>query len=137
MTDSNFSSRGFALVAALFLIVVLGALGLFAVRISSTQQQSTNLTIQGSRAQAAANAGIEYASYQASATTPICNNVTLNLNQKALNGFTVRITCAPSVHIVSGIPYTVYQLSSVATIGTYGKANYASRSAWKTVSNIP
>jgi MSHA biogenesis protein MshP len=136
MNHKASTSRGFALVAALFMIVVLAALGLFALRMSSTQQQSINLTIQGSRAQAAAYAGIEFGSNQ-TLKFGVCPNTTLNLNQGALAGFTVRVTCIPSNHTVSTISYTVYELGATATIGTYGSPDYSSRRATRTVSLIP
>jgi len=139
MNHRNTASRGFALVAALFMIVVLAALGLFALRMSSTQQQSINLTIQGSRAQAAANAGIEFAANRVFLAPPACPNTTLNLNQGALAGFAVRITCVKSNPdpVVSGIAYPVFELSATATIGTYGQPDYSSRTVTRTFSTIP
>ena len=53
--------RGFALIGALFLLVVLAALGAFAVRINMTQRHAADLDLQELRAEAALNAGVEYA----------------------------------------------------------------------------
>jgi len=55
---------GFLLVTAIFLLVVLAALGAFILTISGTQQTSSALDVQGARAYQAARAGIDWASYQ-------------------------------------------------------------------------
>ena len=59
-----FAERGFSLVSAIFLLVVIAALGTFAVTLSTTQQQSAALDIMGSRAYQAAHTGIEWGAYQ-------------------------------------------------------------------------
>ena len=55
---------GFLLVTAIFLLVILAALGAFILTISGTQQTSSALDVQGARAYQAARAGIEWASDQ-------------------------------------------------------------------------
>ena len=49
--------HGFALIPALFLIVVLGALALVAIRVGIGQQQAVTMSLEESRALAAAQAG--------------------------------------------------------------------------------
>jgi len=65
---SNSSSRaksgGFAIVTAIFLIVVLAALGVGMLVFSRAQQASSAYDVQGSRAYQAARAGLEWAIYQ-------------------------------------------------------------------------
>jgi MSHA biogenesis protein MshP len=56
--------RGFALVSAIFLLVVLAALGVAIVSFSTAQQTSSALDVMGARAYQAARAGIEWALYQ-------------------------------------------------------------------------
>ncbi len=58
------SSRGFAIVSAIFLIVVLAALGVGIVVFSKAQQASSAYDVQGSRAYQAARAGLEWALYR-------------------------------------------------------------------------
>src|SRR6185436_17139397 len=55
------SQQGFALVAALFLMVVIAVLGTYAVRIGSSQQGGTNLELGSAGAEAALQSGIQYA----------------------------------------------------------------------------
>jgi len=60
--------RGFAIVSAIFILVVLAALGAFIVNISTSQQIGSALDVQGVRAYQAARAGIEWGLYQVNAT---------------------------------------------------------------------
>ncbi len=127
---------GMALVAALFLIVVLATLGVMALRINTAQQRAANLNLLGLRAQAAVLAGIEYGSNRA-LRAGVCAPGA-NLGLPALSGFTVRVRCAASHnHLVNGVPYTIYELDAFAWRGVYGSPDYVSRSASRTVSAIP
>jgi MSHA biogenesis protein MshP len=56
--------RGFSIVTAVFLVVVLALLGAFIVSVSGLQQTSHQLDIQGVRAYQAARAGIEWGAWQ-------------------------------------------------------------------------
>lgn len=58
------AQRGFSLVTAIFLLVVLAGLGAAMLTFSTAQQQSSTLDILGSRAYQASRAGIEWAAYQ-------------------------------------------------------------------------
>ena len=58
------STRGFALPSAIFLLVILSALGAFILNVSSSQQQGMALDIRGERAWQAANAGMEWVRYR-------------------------------------------------------------------------
>lgn len=53
--------QGFTMIAAVFLLVVLSALGAFMVTISNTQQLTAAQDLNGSRAYWAARAGLEWA----------------------------------------------------------------------------
>jgi MSHA biogenesis protein MshP len=116
-------SSGMSLVAALFLIVVIAALGAFAVRIGMGQQQTVNLSLLGNRAMAAANAGIEWSAYRA-LEDGNCSNGSLSLTQGALTGFTVDVTC---VSTSFGSEGTLYVIEAASRSGTYGRADYVSR----------
>lgn len=54
------SVRGFSLVSAIFLLVVLAGLGVAMVNVSTVHQTSSALDVQGVRAYQAARAGIEW-----------------------------------------------------------------------------
>jgi len=94
--STRVAMRGFALVPALFLIVVLGALAVIAVRVGTGQQQAVTMSLEEARALAAAQAGIEWGAYQSLDGGACAASTTLNLTEASLAGFTVTVT--------SGIP---------------------------------
>lgn len=141
MRDSGPSAqRGFAIVSAIFLLVVLAALGAFMVTLSTVQHTTSSQDLQGARAYQAARAGIEWGAYQM--LTPehanpvgvpyVCPATATALNNLAgsLAGFVVSVGCIEAV----GSPFTegsnqirVYQITSTATAGTAGSSNYVER----------
>ena len=107
--------------------MVLAGLGMFAVRIGGTQQQTINLGLLGDRAWAAANSGIEFSAFRAfSAGNCLTANATFNLTDTALAGFRVQVTCTP----MAGGQYT---FTSFADRGTYGSPDYVSRRLIRTM----
>ena len=107
--------RGFSLVSAIFLLVVIAALGTFAVTLSTTQQQSAALDVQGTRAYQAARAGIEWGAYQVLRNSSCVATTTLATLPNTLAGFTVSVTCIPFPYTEAGVPFNIYQLTSTAT----------------------
>ena len=130
---------GFSLVAAIFLIVVLAALGAFAVQVAMTQYQGSNLELLEARAQAAAEAGIEYQANLALQRVPASclasNTLNLRATAGALAGFVVQVTCTSTTHqIYTGATpttYTVYALTATASNGTYGTQDYVMRNVMR------
>jgi len=126
--------QGFAIVTAIFILVVLAALGAFIVSISTNQQIGAALDIQGVRAYQAAKSGVEWGIYQIEATpaynfsygTPAVAVGNANPNTRAcpaspasfapaaptLAGFTVTVTCAATVDVNNGP--TVFRVVSTA-----------------------
>lgn len=89
-------ATGVGLVTAIFLLVVLAGLGVAIVTISTSQQTSSAIDVQGARAYQAARAGIEWGLYQ-NLRTPgrRCDAVhafALPANS-SLNGFSVTVRC--------------------------------------------
>lgn len=133
--------RGMSLVAALFLIVILAALSVFAVRIGASGEQDVMATLLQARALAAARSGVEYGAYRALVSSS-CNGAggatfNLTLTQGALSGFSVTVTCVGSNHLDAGVPYWTYEITAAARRGTYGSADYVARTVTKTLSNGP
>ncbi len=90
---------GFSLVSAIFLLVVLAALGIAMVTISTVQHQSSALDVQGTRAYQAARAGMEWGVYQKLQVPAYCgatvnNNIVLPAGT-SLSGFTLTVVCTP------------------------------------------
>jgi MSHA biogenesis protein MshP len=134
----NRRQRGIALVVALFVIIVLAGLGLFAMRVGNGQQQSVTLDVLGARAGAAAAAGTEFGANQALRhATCAAGPTLLALAQGTLKGFSVQVSCTSNTYTVNSMPYQVYAITATATLGVYGKPGYVSRQASKSVNNLP
>jgi MSHA biogenesis protein MshP len=134
VTPANPAQQGFALIPALFLIVVLGALALVAVRVGSGQQQTVIMALQETRALSAAQTGIEWGAYQ-SENGSCAASTTLSLTEAALNGFTVVVTCTATTFVNGAATSTSYVLKSTATTGTYGQPGYVHRAVSGTYTN--
>ena len=132
---------GFALVPALFLVVVLGALALVAVRVGSGQQHAVTMGLMQARAMAAARAGVEWGAYQAIKNSSCTPSTTLNLTEAALNGHTVVVTCTSSA-FASGVSSAgvttnsnAYVITASDSYGLYGKPDYVRRVMSATFTN--
>jgi MSHA biogenesis protein MshP len=125
---------GFALVPALFLLVVLGALGLVAVRVGMGQQQAVTMGLIQARALSAANSGIEWGAYRALAGS-CASSTTLTLTEGALSGFSVVVTCTATSFTNGTGSSNSYVIQAVATSGTYGQPGYVRRVVGATFTN--
>ena len=131
---SRRTQNGFSLVPALFLLVVLSALGLVAVRLSGVQQQTVVLAMQSGRAYAAARAGVEWSAYQALNNTS-CTAATINLTEGGLAGFSVETNCSSTSHAEGPNTVNVYVIDAFAWSGSYGNPDYVSRRVRSTVTD--
>lgn len=126
MTGVRRIQRGFAAVAAIFLLVVLAALGAFMVSISSSQQLSSAQDLQGSRAYWVARAGLEWAIGSLSAVPAGCPTPP---SPFVLHGFTLVLTCGSASFNEAGVTRVIYSLTSRASLGTgVGSIGFVERS---------
>jgi len=109
---ASWRERGFSIVTAIFLLVVLSLLGAFIVSVTGLQQSSQQLDVQGVRAYQAARAGIEWGAWQVldpnndlagfggTANLPPCPGATTNLSglSGSLLPFTVTVTCSENIN---------------------------------------
>jgi len=124
------AQRGFAIVAAIFLLVVLAALGTFMLTFFNTQQLTSAQDIQGSRAYWAARAGIEWALGKIKATSvwPICPS------SFSVDGFTVTVTCEREAYLEGPASKTIYRIASTAKAGgSVGGPGYIERNLTATI----
>lgn len=108
--------RGFALPAAIFILVIFAALGGAMLTLTSVSSEETSLDVQQARALRAAQAGLEWGFYQALAGTPALCSATgseVTLDAPTLAGFTVTVTCTPIPADEAGSP-TLTQVTAVA-----------------------
>lgn len=136
--------RGFAFITAIFLLVVMAAFAGFAVNFTMGAQATTAVAVQGVRAHAAAQAGVQWATFTlldpqntAVAATPrdcFAGPVTLNLPSE-FTGFAVQVDCArfpafgasPSYHEEGVQRVAQYIVTATATNGTPGSLDYVER----------
>lgn len=84
--------RGFAYIAAIVLLVVMATMATAMVRLNAVQQTSANQDVLGSRASAAARAGVEWGLFQLRGGT--CNSAGQSLTDfTSATGFVVTVKC--------------------------------------------
>jgi MSHA biogenesis protein MshP len=119
--------RGFSLISAIFLLVVLAGLGVAMVSISTVQNTSSALDIQGARAYQAARAGVEWGAYQYLRNSAACNpsvNIVMPADA-SLAGFTVTVICTPSN--MSGISTAIIRATACNLPNAGGCPNTTNR----------
>lgn len=131
-------SRGFLLPAAIFLVVILAALGAYAVNISTLQQAGSAQDVQGARAYQMARAGVEWAAFQVLAPgTADLGNCPASPTVLSMEGFAVSVSCTRSAdYFEQGTDHTIatYDIVATATFGTAGTSGYIERQVQVTLS---
>lgn len=123
MTRGHSAQRGFAAVTAIFLLVVMAALGAFMLTFSNTQQLTSAQDVQGSRAYWAARAGLEWG---IASTAAACPASPPNL---IINGFTVVITCNLQSYSEAAGTVNILRFTSVASsTSAVGSVGFIERS---------
>jgi MSHA biogenesis protein MshP len=119
--------RGFSLVSAVFLLVVLAGLGVYAVRLNTLQQQTVTAGLRAAQAFQAARTGVAWGAYRALNGGACDASTTLNLTEGAASGFRVTVQCTQRTHTEGAGSVHVYVFDVRAEAGTYGGADYVSR----------
>lgn len=125
--------RGFALVAAIFLLVVLAAGALVLVRVVAAQQGTVALSLQQARAYHAARSGIAWATARVFDLGDCPPATTLSLTEGGLTGFDVDVTCTATQHVEAGETIPVYRLEAVSRYGVPGAPGHVRRRIGATV----
>lgn len=126
MTAVRPLQRGFAAISAVFLLVVLAALGAFLLTFSNTQQLTAAQDVQGSRAYWAARAGLEWGIASVLAAPAACPTPPAPF---LVEGFSIAVGCARQVYNEGGSSVVIYQLQAIARQGgAPGSAGYIERS---------
>jgi len=119
---------GFALISAVFLVVVLSLLGAMIVSLSTTQQIGQVRDLFGSQAYFAARTGIEWGAHRVIQSGSCAASTTLPALSGSAANFTVQVTCTASAPVnEAGVDVTVYQITATATRGTLGSHDHAER----------
>lgn len=115
------NDRGMSLVTALFILVVLSAIGSYMILVAGVQSQTTVMALQGARAYHAARSGLEWGVYQ-DLTSGSCTSGDFNVGD-----FTVTVNCVETSFVEGGQTFNVYRVTSLAEFGSYGSQGYISR----------
>ncbi len=106
------TQRGFAIVSAIFLVVILAALGGFIATVSTSQQIGSALDVMGARAYQAARAGTEWGLYRAIKDSSCVASTDIG----AIDSMSVTVTCtaAAAGGVVEAGLGTIYSITAVA-----------------------
>jgi MSHA biogenesis protein MshP len=131
---SRRADSGFVLPTAIFLLVILAALGAYMVTLSRTSHISSALDVQGARAYQAARVGIEWAAWQVvdpqnlqPAPTPCPVSPTTLTLGGTFAAFTVEVSCTRTLETDGTETVAVYQIMSTASAGVAGELDYVER----------
>ena len=100
-----------------------------------SSNRTASAAAQGTRAFYAARSGVEWGTFGAlNNTVPTCGATpstpttnTFNLAVTGLDGFTVSVVCSYTTHKERSDTYNVYVITATATSGSFGDADYVSR----------
>ncbi|MCR9093933.1 MAG: hypothetical protein NXI30_06940 [bacterium] len=115
-------SGGFALIAALALLAVLGTTGALMIRMNALQTSAASQAVLGERAEWAARAGTEWARAAAVAAVGCPSaSTTLTLSGGALSGQSVVVSCTESRHVEDDAERLSVHLSVSVSDGSPGR----------------
>ena len=115
-------ARGFGLVAAMFLIIIIATVIAGMAHLAVTQNSTNSLAIQQARAYQMARAGLEYGIARSLAGAG-CTGFTLS-------GFTVVVTCVATAAVAlpeENKSATFFTVTATAEHGSTGTPDYAYR----------
>jgi MSHA biogenesis protein MshP len=126
------TQSGFAAMAAMFLLVVLAAMGAFMLTFSNTQQLTATQDVQGTRAYWAARAGLEWAfsaiTQDIAAHNPIACPTPLPTSVNTGASFTLTVSCTLRSYTEGSTTVNIFFIDSLAKSGTVGSLGYVERS---------
>ena len=127
--------RGFSLIAAVFLLVVVAALVIYMANIGVVQQTTLLYGVQGARASQAARSGIEWGIHRAIVGNSCVGST--SFTDVAFAGFNIEVQCTRTVHFEGATQVDTFNLSSIASSGVYGTLDYVQRRLQASVSIDP
>lgn len=109
--------KGFALPAAIFLLVVLGALAAWLTGLTQVTLAESNLELEGERAFQAARAGLEAGIHQSAQAGAGCAQIAQTVGFPAASSlarFTATVTCRQHTADEGGAIVTMFDITSIA-----------------------
>lgn len=125
-------NKGFTIVAAVFVLIILGLLSSFIIGLSATTGSTTTAAIASANAYFASVSGIEWGINKTLEVAPSevveCPpTTTLNLTQGSLNGFRVQVSCTQEPFTENPLKLKIHTLASKSEYSTIGSKDYTSR----------
>lgn len=125
------AQRGFSIVSAIFLVVILSAMGVFMMRMVTVQHVTVAQDIQSIRAYQAARAGLEWGIFRTGipsgtkgTTCPngaASSSIVMPALSNDLSGFTVTVTCQVQIFSEdSAGDLAIFTITSTASSGQIG-----------------
>ena len=130
--------RGFSLVSAVFILVILSLTGVYALKLSSNTNAARVLSNDGIRAYFAANSGLEWGLYQVINNPSACPpTTTLSLSQGGLVHFQTVVSCSMSSFTESSNNYNIFTITSAASRGQTTDFDYVTVTLISTLTTAP
>jgi MSHA biogenesis protein MshP len=129
MSPDRNTQRGFSLIMAIFLVVVLGGIAVFMGRVATMQYHGSVADEEGALAYQTARAGVEWGVYQAlqvpayACTTGTSSTDTFSPGG-ALAPYTVTVACTRSGAVEGTTGVDLYQITSTAKNGSGATSDY-------------
>lgn len=119
--------KGFAAIAAIFLVVILAAMGAFMTTFSSNQQITSAQDLLGTRAYWAARAGLEWGISKVAGATD-CPAASTPLTFAFDGNVDVTVECSKGDYTEGVSVRQIFRLTSIASAGTPGSVGRVERS---------
>ena len=133
--------RGFSLVTAIFLVVVIALLAGFMVTIGSIQKTTMAFSIVGSRANFAAVSAVEWGAHHVlnvgGGPTCFASPTTFTVSGGASGNFNVTLECVETSVTEGPTTYSVFDTDVISEFGTSGQEDYFSRSISASITSAP
>jgi MSHA biogenesis protein MshP len=113
-TRPRHAQRGFLVIAAVFLLVVLAGLVAYLTTVSTTSQAASAADVNASRAYQAARAGVEWGAFQVLQAGGSCVASTPKTFSGTLAPFTATVTCTESDIAEGAATVKAYTIVSTA-----------------------
>ncbi len=129
---------GMSLIGAIFIMVVLSAVGVYMVSLNAMQHTNTSLSLQSNRALYAAESGVEWLAWyvRTSANKDNCPASGTSFN---IGNFTVNIDSCTETSITEGTTsYKVFdsQITAKTSGSNFGDSDYSSRTLHSRIAGL-
>ncbi len=126
------NQKGFSIVMAIFILIVLSLLGSYMVKLSGVQHATALGAVQGARAYYTARSGVEWGIAQ------LLNNDSCTASSTfTINNFSVTVSCSDQGIIynegdlnsngLADDDFYIYKIKSTASYGNFTSPNYVYR----------